>query len=112
MENIYIGLIIFIIAVIIFYANDKSGFNPLRGQIGAYPPLRDIPDLHKNMDKKCNCNKLGACDYCLDLNMEERTDHINHMLNKKPNKLSASLSQLRGAVHGDIVSDNPARMNS
>jgi hypothetical protein len=106
----------FLVLVLIYkeFISSKDNFDPLIRPKGELPytrefaemPLQTAADLSLYKNGKCLCNSIGACDYCLDVSMEERTDHINHMMNRRPKALYRSVSQLRNNVMTDIDKNN------
>jgi hypothetical protein len=118
--SIAIGVGIFLTIVIIYNQliskpdSVTSNFTNLITPKGEIPytrefaemPIQTAADVSLYKNGKCLCNSAGACDFCLDSSMEERTDHINHMMNRRPRALYKSVSQQRDNVVFDIDKNN------
>lgn len=114
--SITIGFIIFLILFLITFKLiiSTENFGDLitpKGEIPYFREFQEMPlqtavDVSLFKKGKCLCNSVGACDYCLDSSMEERTDHINHMMNRRPKALYSSVSQMRNNVLFDLDKNN------
>jgi hypothetical protein len=125
-KELVVQIVLFIIFAIVLYKNvietpcDKDNFTLIRPK-GSDPailnfegrPLMTASSVSMYKKDGCYCNDVGSCDYCLDTSMEERSDHLNHMLSKSPKTIvSQSISQQRNLVSSERKMDSPSVINA